>query len=122
MVRVNNGGIFRWLRDELGSLEKEQAKLLGVDAYELLTAMAEKVPAGASGLLFHPYLAGERAPLWDANARGSFFGLGLHHKKEHLIRAVLEGVIFNLYTVMLALVELIGEPISIQATGGFVSF
>ena len=81
--------------------------------------MAEKVPAGASGLLFHPYLAGERAPLWDANARGSFFGLGLHHKKEHLIRAVLEGVIFNLYTVMLALVELIGEPVSIQATGGF---
>ena len=115
----NGGGIFRWLRDELGSLEKEQAKQLGIDAYKLLTDMAEKVPAGASGLLFHPYLAGERAPLWDANARGSFFGLGLHHKKEHLIRAVLEGIIFNLYTVMLALVELMGEPVSIQATGGF---
>ena len=65
---------------------------------------------GSDGLLFHPYLAGERAPLWNANARGSFFGLGLHHKKEHLIRAVLEGVIYNLYTVLLALKELIGEP------------
>lgn len=117
---VNNGGvIFRWLRDELCALEKEEAKQMGVDAYELLTSIASKVPAGATGLLFHPYLAGERAPLWDANARGSFFGLGLHHKKEHIIRAVLEGIIFNLYTVMLALEELIGEPVSIQATGGF---
>jgi len=64
-------------------------------------------------------LAGERAPLWNANARGSFFGLGLHHKKEHMIRAVLEGVILNLYTVMLALQEMIGMPKKIQATGGF---
>jgi len=77
------------------------------------------VNPGSDGLLFHPYLAGERAPLWNANARGSFFGLGLHHKKEHLIRAVLEGVIYNLYTVLLALKELIGEPKKIQATGGF---
>ena len=117
---VNNGGvIFRWLRDELCALEKKEAKQMGIEVYDLLTNIASKVPAGASGLLFHPYLTGERAPLWDANARGSFFGLSLHHKKEHMIRAVLEGVIFNLYTVMLALQELIGEPVSIQATGGF---
>src|SRR4029453_3175858 len=65
------------------------------------------------------YLAGERAPLWDANARGSYFGLGLHHKKEHLIRAALEGVIYNLYSVLMALEELTGKPTKIQATGGF---
>ncbi|MBM7691056.1 gluconokinase [Peribacillus deserti] len=117
---VNNGGmIFRWVRDQLGSAEVEAAKRLGKDPYELLTEIAARVKPGSDGLLFHPYLAGERAPLWDANARGSFFGLGLHHKKEHLIRAVLEGVIFNLYTVLLALEELIGEPVKIQATGGF---
>ncbi|MDQ0220980.1 gluconokinase [Peribacillus cavernae] len=117
---VNNGGmIFRWIRDQLGASEIEAAKRLGIDSYEVLTAIAANVKPGADGLLFHPYLAGERAPLWDANARGSFFGLGLHHKKEHLIRAVLEGVIFNLYTVLLALKELIGEPVKIQATGGF---
>jgi len=99
---VNNGGmIFRWVRDQLGSSEVETAKRLGKDPYEVLTEIAAKVNPGSDGLLFHPYLAGERAPLWDANARGSFFGLGLHHKKEHLIRAVLEGVIFNLYTVLL---------------------
>ncbi|WP_191557492.1 gluconokinase [Metabacillus idriensis] len=117
---VNNGGmIFRWVRDQLGSSEMETAKRLGKDPYEVLTEIASLVKPGSDGLLFHPYLAGERAPLWDANARGSFFGLSLHHKKEHMIRSVLEGVIFNLYTVLLALEELIGEPKKIQATGGF---
>ncbi|MGO4110826.1 gluconokinase [Paenibacillus sp. YAF4_2] len=117
---VNNGGmIFRWLRDQLCSAETETAKRLGKDPYDILTDIAARVPAGADGLLFHPYLAGERAPLWDANARGSFFGLGLQHKKEHMIRAVLEGVIFNLFTVFMALEEMIGHPTKIQATGGF---
>ncbi|WP_445486781.1 gluconokinase [Niallia sp. 03133] len=117
---VNNGGMtFRWVRDELASSEVETAKRLGIDPYEVLTKIASRVSAGSNGLIFHPYLAGERAPLWNSNARGSFFGLGLHHKKEHMVRAVLEGVIFNLYTVMLALQEVIGEPKQIQATGGF---
>lgn len=117
---VNNGGmIFRWVRDQLASSEVETAKRLGKDPYEVLTDIAARVKPGSDGLIFHPYLAGERAPLWDANARGSFFGLGLHHKREHLIRSVLEGVILNLYTVLLALEELIGEPKKIQATGGF---
>ncbi|WML50745.1 gluconokinase [Neobacillus sp. PS3-12] len=117
---VNNGGMtFRWIRDELASAEVETARRLGVDPYELLTKIASRVSPGADGLIFHPYLAGERAPLWNANARGSFFGLGLHHKREHLIRAVLEGVILNLYTVFLALQEMIGVPTKIQATGGF---
>lgn len=117
---VNNGGmIFRWVRDQLGSAEVETARRLGKDPYEVLTEIASLVKPGADGLLFHPYFAGERAPLWDANARGSFFGLSLHHKKEHLIRAVLEGVLFSLYTVLLALEELIGEPNKVQATGGF---
>lgn len=117
---VNNGGmIFRWARDQFGEAEAAAAKRLGKDPYDILTDIADKVTPGSDGLLFHPYLAGERAPLWDSNARGSFFGLGMHHKKEHLIRAILEGVILNLYTVLLALEELIGEPKKIQATGGF---
>ncbi|ULL15267.1 gluconokinase [Paenibacillus sp. H1-7] len=117
---VNNGGmIFRWVRDQLCASEMETALRLGKDPYEILTEIASRVKPGSDGLIFHPYLTGERAPLWDANARGSFFGLGLHHKKEHMIRAVLEGVIFNLYSVFMALQELIGMPNKIQATGGF---
>nr|WP_154889618.1 gluconokinase [Paenibacillus xylanexedens] len=117
---VNNGGmLFRWVRDEFAASEVETAKRLGINSYDVLTKIAERVPPGSEGLLFHPYLSGERAPLWNPDARGSFFGLTLHHKKEQMIRAVLEGVIFNLYTVLLAMEEQIGQPTSIQATGGF---
>ena len=118
---VNNGGvILRWLRDELLASEVETAKRLGVDPYDVLTKIASRVKPGADGLIFHPYLAGERAPLWNANARGSFFGLTLSHQKEHMIRAALEGVLYNLYTVYLALIEVMNEtPNTIKATGGF---
>ena len=115
----NGGGTFRWIRDELATDEVETAKRLGKDPYEILTELASKVTPGSDGLLFLPYLTGERAPLWNADAKGVFFGLALHHKKEHLIRSVMEGVILNLYTVMLALQEIIGIPKKIQATGGF---
>lgn len=117
---VNNGGvIFRWVRDEFAASEVETAKRLGISPYDVLTKIGERVRPGADGLIFHPYLAGERAPLWNPNARGSFFGLTLHHQKEHMIRAVLEGVIYNLYTVLLAMEEQIGRPRQIKATGGF---
>jgi gluconokinase len=118
---VNNGGmVLRWIRDELASSEVETAKRLGIDPYEVLTKIAERVRPGSDGLLFHPYLAGERAPLWNPDVRGSFFGLTLSHKKEHMIRAALEGVIYNLYTVFLALTECMDGPVTrIQATGGF---
>ncbi len=118
---VNNGGmVLRWIRDEFAASEVETAKRLNMDAYEVLTAIAKQVEPGSNGLLFHPFLAGERAPLWNANVRGSFIGLTLNHKKEHMVRAALEGVIFNLYTVFLALVEVMDVPVnSIKATGGF---
>lgn len=117
---VNNGGIvLRWLRDEFAAAESETANRLGIDPYDVLTRMAERVPPGSEGLLFHPYMTGERAPLWNEFARGSFFGLSVHHKKQHMVRAVLEGILYNLYTVLLALEELTGEPMQIQATGGF---
>ncbi|MFC0186745.1 gluconokinase [Fictibacillus aquaticus] len=118
---VNNGGmVLRWIRDEFASSEIETAKRLGIDPYEVLTKIAERVRPGSDGLLFHPYLAGERAPLWNPDVRGSFFGLTMAHKKEHMIRAALEGVIYNLYTVFLALTECMDGPVTrIQATGGF---
>jgi gluconokinase len=117
---VNNGGmVFRWIRDELAAAETETAKRLGVDPYEVLTKVAERVTPGCDGLIFHPYMAGERAPLWNANARGSFFGLAMHHRKEHMIRAALEGVIYNLYSVLLTVEEVTGPATSIRATGGF---
>ncbi|QPC47153.1 gluconokinase [Mangrovibacillus cuniculi] len=114
---VNNGGvIFRWIRDELGQPEINTNK---EDPYDVLTRIASTISPGADGLLFHPYFTGERAPLWNAHAKGSFIGLTLHHQKAHMIRAALEGILFNLYTVLLALEELTGESVRIKATGGF---
>ena len=81
---VNNGGmIFRWVRDEFAASEVETAKRLGINSYDVLTKIADRIPPGSNGLLFHPYLTGERAPLWDPNARGSFFGLTLNHKRAY---------------------------------------
>ena len=117
---VNNGGdVFRWARDNMFDAEKSTAALLGTDAYDLMTQIASRVPAGSEGLIFHPYLGGERAPIWDANARGSFFGLNHAHTRAHMLRAVLEGITFNIYMVSLALEEVVGDLKSIQATGGF---
>lgn len=115
----NGGGILRWARDEFAASEVETAKRLGISPYDVLTRMAARVKPGSDGLIFQPYFSGERAPLWNPNARGAFFGLTLHHQKQHMIRAVLEGIIYNLYSVMLAMRERTGEPKKIQATGGF---
>ncbi|GGC78864.1 gluconokinase [Undibacterium terreum] len=117
---VNNGGnIFKWVRDELATAEAEQARQAGLDPYEALTRIAAAVSPGAEGLLFHPYLAGERAPLWNADLRGSYFGLASHHGKPHMIRAALEGVIFNLYSILPEVEKLIGPTQQMMATGGF---
>jgi gluconokinase len=117
---VNNGGIaLRWLRDQFADAESMVAHRLGKDPYELLMDLAATVPPGADGLIFHPYLLGERAPLWDANARGSFFGLTFNHGKAHFVRAVLEGVLFNLLLVLQAVENFTGKTKQIQATGGF---
>ena len=95
-VTLSAGGSFRWLRDTLGLEERSVALLSGVNPYEILTAEAANAPAGCEGLLFLPYLTGERAPYADPNARGTFFGLTLRHDKRHMVRSVLEGVAYSL--------------------------
>lgn len=117
---INNGGIvFQWVRDQLFAPEKGTAEQMHMNSYDLLTEIASHIPAGADGLIFLPFLGGERAPLWDANARGTFFGLTHHHTRDHMLRAALEGIVFNLYTVLLAMEEVTEKPATIKATGGF---
>ena len=95
-VMLAAGGSLRWLRDTLGKEEVAQAAATGADIYDLLTAQAASVPAGSEGLIFLPYLSGERSPHPDPDARGVFFGLTLRHGKGHMMRAVLEGVAYGL--------------------------
>ena len=117
---INSGGIiFQWLRDEFCAAEVEQAKHLCIDAYHIMINAACQVPAGAEGLLCLPFLSGERAPYWNAKARGVFFGVGLHHTRSHFIRAVMEGILFALYSVNVAVQELTQISGEIRASGGF---
>lgn len=117
---VNNGGlILRWFRDTFAAGLKQQAQAQGREAYELMIEQAATVPAGAQGLLFLPYLQGERAPIWDAAARGVFFGIGIHHTQAHFCRAVLEGIVLGIYQVGQALEETTGPIREIHAGGGF---
>lgn len=95
-VMLSAGGALRWFRDTLCADEIAQAKATGRDAYEFITAAAEAVPVGAEGLLFLPYLTGERTPHKDPDAKGAFIGLSLRHTKAHMARAVLEGVAYGM--------------------------
>jgi xylulokinase len=95
-VMLAAGGSFQWWRNHFAHEELELAKQQGKDVYEVLTSLAETAPLGSEGLLFLPYLTGERTPHPDPKARGSFIGLNLRHGKAHLTRAVLEGITFGL--------------------------
>ncbi|WP_163401255.1 gluconokinase [Flavobacterium fluviatile] len=88
---VNNGAIIlQWLRETLLKTDK---------SFEVLFEEAEKIPAGSEGLLFVPYLLGERAPIWDASAKGSILGMQITHTQAHLVRATLEGILFGLFQI-----------------------
>ncbi len=117
---TNNGGIaLQWFLDQFGIDHGQAAVLEGKDAIQALIDMASTITPGAEGLLFLPYLSGERAPYWNADARGTFFGVSLHHGKPHFARAVIEGVLFALHGVEEALVDMNGRSEVLMASGGF---
>jgi len=112
------GGAYQWTRDQLGLPEIEAARIQGISPYELLNAMAEKSPIGANGLIFLPYLLGERSPWWNPHARGAFIGLTVRHTREDLIRAVLEGVTFNLRLILEAFTTQGAQIEAMRVIGG----
>jgi len=86
--------------------------------YDALVAQAGSWPAGAEGLTFLPYLAGERTPHADPEARGAFVGLSVRHDRGALVRAVLEGVAFGLRDSLDLVAELGGRPELGRVSGG----
>lgn len=94
------GASYQWMRANLAPIEVQAAAALGVSAYELMNVSAENAPPGANGLLFLPYLMGERSPRWNPDARGAFIGLTIRHTRADLIRAALEGITFNLRVIL----------------------
>ncbi|MFM8217654.1 MAG: xylulokinase [Planctomycetaceae bacterium] len=93
-VVLSAGGSLQWYRNQLCQAEIAQARKLKVDPYELITQQAAQAPAGSEGLVFLPYLTGERTPHADPHARGAWVGLSLRHGRPHLARAVMEGATF----------------------------
>lgn len=118
---VNSGGVvLRWLRDKLVPADAAEAARSGLDPYERIVSLAMETPPGADGLLCLPHLAGERAPHWDEDARGVFFGLSLGHDRRHLLRSGLEGIVLGLRTVAEAVAATADGPLrEIRASGGF---
>jgi xylulokinase len=94
------GASYQWMRDQLCPVEQDTATTLQINPYELMNLEAEKSPAGARGLLFLPYLLGERSPRWNPRAQGAFIGLTIRHTRADMIRAVLEGVTMNLRVIL----------------------
>lgn len=95
---VTGGQSLRYLKENFADVETMAAKTVpGLDAYDLLNMEAEKIEPGSNGLIMLPYLAGERTPIWDNEARGVLFGLSLNHGRAHMIRAMMEGVAYALY-------------------------
>lgn len=108
----------KWLRDNFAGLERAMSAETGIDAYEFMTAGVADIPPGSEGLIWLPYLNGERTPHLDANARGVLFGVSARHTKAHVVRAVLEGVVYGLRD-SLEIIRSLGIPINeIRLTGG----
>lgn len=107
---AGGGGALRWFREEFGE---------GV-SFDELTKLAEPIPEGSDGVVFLPYLAGERSPLWNPKAKAVFYGFSFKETKGHAVRAVLEGVVFSVYHNLLVAQEagVDIEKLDIHAMGG----
>ena len=115
---VGGGGVMRWLERELGGLERQLSAELGKSSLEQLGELAEAVDAGSDGLVFLPYMAGERTPIWDSEAKGVYYGLDFSKTRGHLIRAGMEGVAYSLRH-NLEIAEQAGALVDcLYATGG----
>ncbi len=86
------GSTLKWYRDQFGLYEVEEAKKKNIDPYEILTQEASEAPPGSEGVIILPHFMGAGAPYWNPKARGVISGLALGHSKNHIIRAILESV------------------------------
>ncbi|MGI4021288.1 MAG: gluconokinase [Janthinobacterium lividum] len=114
---INNGGlILNWLLTNFVAV-----KTVSPASYQQLFDAVKTVPAGSNGLLFLPYLTGERAPLWDSNSCGVFFGIKTEHTQAHFLNAALEGVCFAINHVLDAFSQTSGTIKEVRVSGGFTA-
>lgn len=106
----NNGAIvMQWLKESLLQTD---------ESYQQLFQLAEKTSLANDDLFFVPYILGERAPVWNSDAKGIFFGLTINHTKSHLLRAAIEGITYNLFSIGRLIMKK-NTVKQIYAAGGF---
>lgn len=91
----SSGLSIKWFRDLFGQQEVSVGRQINKSPFELLDYQAMQSPPGANGIIYLPYLTGERSPIWDPYARGVFFGLSVSHQRGDIIRSILEGVAYS---------------------------
>ncbi|MEI6603521.1 MAG: xylulokinase [Clostridia bacterium] len=117
-VTQGAGLSLKWFRDQFCQEEIAEAARANIDPYILMDRAAETANVGSDGLIYLPYLMGERTPHLDADAKGVFFGLSAKHEKKELIRAVMEGVVYSLQDC-LGIIQGMGVDVSeVRASGG----
>jgi len=117
-VTLAAGGSLQWFRNALCETVAALAKKRKIDVYDILTEEAAMTVPGAEGLFFLPYLAGERTPHADPNARAAFVGLTLKHGRGHMVRAILEGVTYSLRDCLEIIEQQDVAVKQIRASGG----
>ncbi|MFW5889549.1 MAG: xylulokinase [Bacillota bacterium] len=94
---VGGGGTLKWFKNELGKYEETLSSDNDKNPYQVMSEEADIVSPGSNGLIFLPYMSGERSPIWDPKAKGVYFGLTFKTKRSQMIRSIMEGVGFSLY-------------------------
>jgi xylulokinase len=112
------GDCLRWYINQFGHAEVRISKKLKVSPYKIIEKEVKKVRPGAEGLLFLPHLMGERNPVYNLNARGVIFGLTISHERMHLLRAIMEGVAFQLRYILETIQDMGFKIEKLYATGG----
>jgi len=117
-VTQGAGLSLKWFRDNFCYEEKRVAELMDIDPYVLMDKEAEQVDAGCNGLIYLPYMMGERTPHLDPDARGVFFGLSAKHGKQDMLRAIMEGVTYSLRDCLEIIKEMKVPVTEVRASGG----
>ena len=117
-IQLGAASSYRWLRDELGGLERAWGDDIGENPYALMEQHVRKSPVGANGIVFLPFLNGSGCPYWDVHAKGVFAGLTFAHTKSDLVRAVMEGITLEAKDIYRAMQDIGVEVKRLATTGG----
>lgn len=115
---TGGGGVMRWIENELAQYERSIENDIGKSSFEQLNDIANSINAGSDGVIFLPYMAGERSPIWNPHAKGVYYGLDFSKSKAHLVRAAMEGVAYSLKNNLDIAIERGADVKVLRAMGG----